>query len=260
MKREMLSFGAVTHLVEGPVPHELDRTNALAVFESLFGIEATEIVAYGLDEAGMAAYGFDEPDMTVSFGMKNGDLPDTPVEQWEIRAVDEGNGTALVSAGNGVVYRAARPAFLDARYESLASRWFFSPLLADLKALAVELDGATYTYEFSGTPSELAVSKGGQALGAARFREFYSLVVSAASDGEYLGLSAPAGEPVLTVRYIYRDPAKPDDALQLYPTGGRTLLASTNGAAEFAIREKYVSAVRAAVSALDAGEPIAQTW
>lgn len=260
MKRAMLSFGAVTHLVEGPVLHELDRTNAIPVFESLFGIEASEIVAYGLDEAGMAAYGFDRPDMIVSFGMKNGDLPDTPIEQWALRAVDKGSGTALISTGNGVVYRVPRPAFLDVRYEELASRWFFSPLIADLKALVIDADGETYAYELSGTASELLVSKNGRALDPARFREFYSLTVSAASDGEYLGLSAPAGEPALTVRYVYRDEAKPDDVLSLYPTGGRTLVASANGAAEFAIREKFASAVRAAVAALDAGEPIAQTW
>ncbi|NLF28013.1 MAG: DUF4340 domain-containing protein [Clostridiales bacterium] len=260
MKREMLSFGAVTHVLEGPVLHELDRTYALSVFESLFGMQATEIVAYGLDDGGMAAYGLDRPDMVVSFGMKNGDLPDTPIEQWELRAVDGGSGTALVSTGSGAVYRVSRPAFLDARYEKLASRWFFSPLLADLKALVIEADGRTYAYGLSGTASALAVSKDGRALDPARFREFYSLIVSAASDGEYLGLSAPAGEPVLAVRYSYLDPAKPDDVLALYPTGGRTLLASKNGAAEFAVREKYASAVRAAMAALDRGEPIAQTW
>lgn len=259
---EMLSFGAVTHLVDGPgIVHEMDRTYGQEIFDALFNLCATEVVAYGLDEAGLAQMGFDQPDAAAEFFMRNGEEPDTPEERWVLRVVFEDGENALITANDsGVVYRAPRPAFASAQYEQLVMRWFVSPLMTDLRALCVEIDGLERVYEIGGSAAQPEIYCEGKAIDLTRFRSFYTLAVSAASNGDYMGIAQPQGEPVLTLRYRYKDEQKADDVLEMYAMDARTLLVSVNSVAEFAMRRNYADVFMQAIEALETGGEIAQTW
>lgn len=259
---EMLSFGAVTHLVDGPgVVHEMDRTYGQEIFDSLFNLCATEVVAYGLDEDGLAQLGFDQPDATAAFSLRNGEEADTPVEDWVVRVVFEEEEGALIAVNDeGVVYRAPRPAFAGAQYERLVMRWFVSPLLTDVEELAVCIGDREYVYKIGGTAAQPQITREGEAVDLARFRSFYTLVVSCAGNGDYLGLVQPQGEPVLRLRYRYKDDQKADDVLEMYEIDARTLLVSVNSVAEFAMRRNYLDVLAQAVDALETGGEIAQTW
>lgn len=75
-----------------------------------------------------------------------------------------------------------------------------------------------------------------------------------------MGIAQPQGEPVLTLRYRYKDEQKADDVLEMYAMDARTLLVSVNSVAEFAMRRNYADVFMQAIEALETGGEIAQTW
>lgn len=117
-----------------------------------------------------------------------------------------------------------------------------------------------YVYKIGGTAAQPQITREGEAVDLARFRSFYTLVVSCAGNGDYLGLVQPQGEPVLRLRYRYKDDQKADDVLEMYEIDARTLLVSVNSVAEFAMRRNYLDVLAQAVDALETGGEIAQTW
>lgn len=260
--RELLSFGAVTHVVQGPgIWHEVDRTYAQEIFDSLFDVYAEELVAYGLTEEEILQKGFASPDLTVQFNLKNGDLPGTPVQPYTLRLLHQEDGSSLVTVNQrGIIYRIAAEPFMQADYARFVNRWFLSPLLADLKSLRISTPGVEHLYEISGTAADLHVAKHGQELPIARFRSFYSLAVSAASNGDYLGLVQMEGKPEMTVEFAYRDENKAPDVLELYALDDRRFAVAVNGVTEYAMRSNYAQTLMDAINALETDAEIPQTW
>lgn len=262
LARELISFGAVTHVIDGPgVIHEVDRTYGQEILGSLLDLYAQSLEAYGLTEEEVLAAGFAQPDLTVCFDLKNGDKPDTPVEAYTLRLLDQGDGSWLAAVNDrGVIYRIGEAPFMRADYALLVNRWFLSPLLADLKALRIATPDAEHLYEISGLAAELQVAKQGKEVDLSRFRSFYSLAVSAASNGDYLGNIQPEGKPLLRMEFYYREAAKEADVLELYELDERRCVAAVNGAAEFAMRNGFAQALLEAITALETGAEIPQTW
>lgn len=239
----------------------MDRTNGQEIFASLFGIHAEAIVAYGLDEAELENRGFDDPDMTVRAVIRNGNAPDAPEETWVLRAVCQEDGRVWLTFNDGgVIYCVAPPAFMDARYENFVSRWFVSPLMVDVRTLVVEYDGASFTYEIGGSSAEPIVTHRGKELDLDRFRAFYTLAVSAASNSSEVLDAEANGSARMRVKFIYRDSEKQADVLELYDLDARSCLVAVNGVAEFAMRNGYERAVKAAVEVLDGGGALPQSW
>lgn len=260
--RELLSFGAVTHVVKGPgILHELDRTYATEIFGSLLDLYAQDIIAYGLSEAELLEKGFAQPDLIVSFDLKNSDKPDTPVYKYKLRLLhkEDGSHWAAVNA-RGIIYRIAGAAFMKANYAGFVDRWFLSPLLVDLKALRITTLEGQYLYEIGGTPSNLYIKKQGREVPLDRFRSFYNLVVSAASNGDYLGLVQTEGSGSLRVEFIYRDELKSPDVLEFYELDDRRYAVAVNSVTEFAMRRNYAQTVAGAIVALETGADIPQNW
>lgn len=262
LARELISFGAVTHVIDGPgVIHEVDRTYGQEIFGSLLDLYAQSLEAYGLTEEEVLAAGFAQPDLTVCFDLKNGDKPDTPVEAYTLRLLDQEDGSWLAAVNDrGVIYRIGEAPFVRADYALLVNRWFLSPLLADLKELRIATPDAEHLYEISGQAAELHVAKQGKEVDLSRFRSFYSLAVSAASNGDYLGNVQPEGNPLLRMEFHYRDEAKEADVLELYELDERRCVAAVNGAAEFAMRNGFTQVLLEAITALETGAEIPQTW
>lgn len=261
-QRQLLSFGAVTHVVEGPgILHELNRTYAQEIFASLFDLYARDIVAYGLTEEDLLERGFAEPDLTVQFSLRNGDAPETPVQPYTLRLLRQEDGSWWAAVNErGVIYHIDAAAFMQAEYTGFVNRWFFSPLLSDLKALCIATPQEEHLYQLSGTAADLQVTKAEQEISLSRFRSFYTLVVSAASNGDALGLPPLEQEPVLTVEFLYQDADKAPDVLELLDLDDRRCAVAVNGVVEFAMRRNYVQALLEAINALETGAEIPQTW
>ena len=261
-KAQLLSFGAVSHVVEGPgVLHELDRTYAQEIFESLLDLYAEDVVAWNISDADLQQYGLDAPDMIVEFGLKNGDDPSTPVQQFCLRIRLQPDGSAYVSCNDrGAVYRAPHAAFMDVEYAKLVNRWFLSPLMADLAQLRISTPDGENLYQIGGTAAEPSITCNGEMVDVARFRSFYTLAVSAASNGDYIAPCEPDGQPLLRLEFVYSDGAKDPDTLEMYALDERRVSVSVNGVVEFAMRSAYVEALTGAMEALKTGAEIAQTW
>jgi hypothetical protein len=254
-----MSFGAATHLVRGRGVHELDQNYGMSVIGSLLGIKAVSVRGYSLTAADIAAMGFGSPYMTAEFGLKNG-TEDVSRIVLSIVKTPEGDFLAHV-AGRAAVYVIAKPAFADISYPKLILRWFLSPLLLDISEVTVETgtQKVDIAYTRASNSDQTAIANG-QAVDIALFQAFYRLITSASSDGEYLPDAAPSGMPELTITYRYKDGAKADDVIRLYPGGMRRMLAEVNGVTEFDIRESFAIRVAAACEALLAGTPIEESW
>lgn len=261
-KVQLLSFGAVSHVVEGPgVLHELDRTYAQEIFESLLDMYAEDVVAWNVSDADLQQYGLDAPDMIVEFGLKNGDDPSTPVQQYSLRIrMQEDGCTYVLCNDRGAVYCVSRAAFMDVEYAKLVNRWFLSPLMADLAQLRVSTPDGENVYMIGGTTAEPSIVCNGETVDVARFRSFYTLAVSAASNGDYIAPCEPDGQPLLRLEFVYSDAAKAPDVLEMYDLDARRMSVSVNGVTEFAMRSAYVDALTGAMEALKTGAEIAQTW
>ena len=262
MALELLSFGAVTHVISGPGGlHEVDRTYAEEVFASLFDLKALEVVDYGLSAEEMDARGFDRPDLQLCVEVKNADAPETPTESWTLRILREEDGTALATVNDaGAVYRIADAAFMHARYGDFVSRWFFSPLMMDLSALRISTPAGDYNFEILGEAAELRVLRDGREVDLSRFRSFYTLAVSAASNGDAASEADAAQAPLARVEFVYRSEGKAPDVLALRALDARRLSVSVNGVTEFAMRSGYLDALQQGLDALEGGGEIPQTW
>lgn len=257
---EALSFGAVTHLVEGPVLHEANSTALIQIAEDLLGLISEGVVDYNCTQEELEAYGFDQPWLQLDFDYKNG--PDAPVNPYSLRVSPWEDGYIVTVNDDGIVYRILDLSFLHPTYEDLTLRWFYSPFLTDLSAVELTRGGETTRFDLSGDHAkDLSVACGGQQVDAESFRSFFRLLTSAAADGPLAQNFVTAETaPLLTVRYLYRNPDKSDDTLSLYPGPTRRLCVETNGAREFTMRENFLTVCSAGLDALLTGTSFSTDW
>ncbi len=265
-QQALVSFGSATHLITAPVLHEINPAEAIPVFESLTGLVSAGVAAYNCDAEALAAYGFDAPLLDVAFDYHNGRKDDMgiPVERIRLRVVpntvDDTGGYLVTKNDEGVVYHIEDMPFCHTAYEKLVIRWFLSPFMIDVDRIELATGGQQYTYQITGTTNdEIAATANGQPADINLFRSFYTLLLSAANDGEYF--AAPQkGALLLTLTYHYRDPQKPDDVIRVYEGDLRRVFVEVNGVCEFAMRDKYVGVVQAAAEALSKGETFTDQW
>lgn len=255
---EAVAFGSVTHLVEGPVVHEVNTTALLQIAEDLLGLISEGVVDYNCTQEELDAYGFGQPWLQIDFDYKNG--ANAPVEPYSLRVARWEGGYIATLNGDGIVYKILDLSFLHVTYEELVLRWFFSPFLTELEALELTSPEGAVRFDLDGSHArDLTVSRDGEPVDGEGFRKFYNLIVSAAADAPVSGIE-PEGEPALTVRYLYRNPEKEPDELALYPAPQRRLYASVNGVCEFTMREGFLDVVRTALDALLSGEDFSTDW
>lgn len=198
--------------------------------------------------------------MRVEFGYQNGG----EAEQYDLRflpAAEDGSYFFVNAKGSGVIYLVARPAFMDLAYEKLLLRWFVSPLLMDVSGVTVETSSGRFDFQVDSTDARNPViTRDGETVDTDQFRSLFKLLVSAASDGDYLGVQPqPEGAPVMTITYHYTE-GKEDDVLALYPGTARRHNVYVNGVCEFAMKETFAQRVTEALAALEAGESFDTNW
>ena len=93
-----------------------------------------------------------------------------------------------------------------------------------------------------------------------RFRTFYQLLISAASDGLLVGEDVPEGEPLLTLTYDYLDEEKKPDVMKLYKGTARRVYVEVNGSMEFSMEETYLARVQAAAAVIMTDEAFETEW
>lgn len=256
-----LSFGALTHLVVEPSLHEANTSALNMIADQLLGLMSEEIVDYNCTWQELSRYGFDKPWLQIDFDYKDGGRAEAVhhtlrVCRWEgsyIAAYDD----------EGVVYRILDQKFLHLEYPDLVLRWFVSPFISDVRSLTAEFGGSVHLYNISGkSAKDVAVKNGsGVPVDAELFRKFFNLAVSAASDGKLLSQRPEiSGEPLLTLRYGYRNAAKKDDLLRFYEAGPRRLWVEVNGVCESAVRREFLNCLQNACLALENGEDFSAEW
>ena len=249
-----ISFGAVTHLVEGKGLYELDQTYGIEILGSILDMVAREVVDYNVTDRQFTEYGFDNSSMNVWFVMNDG-------EEYLLRLVDTNSGMLAHISSKNVIYHIDRPAFADVQYDRLILRWFLSPLLLEMSGMTVEFSDKRCEIRYRRiSNSEQYATVNGRDVGIDHFQAFYRLITSAAADGSYFPDAEPLGEAVLTITYHYSNAAKADDVLRLYPGSARRFLVEVNGICEFDIRESFYTRVREGILNLEAGQPIEENW
>ena len=249
--RDAASFGATTHIIRSPKLHEVDQKEAIEIFSSVVGLLNERVLAYNCSDEELAAYGFDEPYLQIDF-----DFIQTKAAQPErirLRVAPYENGYVVVRDEQRVVHLISDKAFLNVDYSRLVLRWFFSPLITDVAKVEVDMEGENYLFEIAGqTNKELTVTLNDKELDMQVFREYYTVLLSAEHDGEGLITEQHKreAEPVLTIKYTYKDQQKKPDVLKLYRAGARKLYAEANGVTEFKMQEQYLQEIKEATSNL----------
>ena len=261
VKQLARSFGAATHIVRGAGAYELDQTYGLSVLEPLCGLMGQAIVYYGLTSEQEDAMGFAEPYMQIDMDYKNGGTERTHYVLRFLPAAEDNSVFYANAVGSGVVFLIPREAFFDISYDKLLLRWFLSPLMMDVSGITVTDGSRTYDFAIDNTDAKNpVVTLNGAAVDVTLFRSFFQLLGSAANDGTYLGVQpAPAGQPLMSLTYHYTD-GKADDVLALFGGSTRRVNVYVNGVCEFAMKDAFVERVRAALTAIAAGESFDINW
>ncbi len=259
LSRIASSFGAPTHLVMGKGIHELDQTYGVDLLGSLLGLPATGIVGYNYTPQQISDFGFSKPSMQVAFDLKNG--VDTEVVHYALSVLEKDGAFYLTCNDNGVIYQIDKPLFWSIQYDKLPVRWFLSPLMMDVESVELSTDGQTYTFDITGeTNADKKVTCNGAPMDIERFRTFYQLLISAASDGLLVGEDTPEGEPLLTLTYRYLDEEKKPDVMKLYKGTARRVYVEVNGAMEFSMEEAYLARVQAAAAVIMTDKAFETEW
>jgi hypothetical protein len=257
--REALGFGAVTHLVRSPYLRKIDQREAIDVFGSLSGLLNVEALDYNCDDAVLANYGLDDPLVKAEFVYKRGENfePETIVLKTSLY---QGN-YVLVRDDQRLVHLMERKPFFATSYEKLVSRWFLTPFITDVSSVLISSGGREYRFELSGEDNRsLEAELNGAKLNMVLFRNFYTLLVSASSDGLLMEDALAAGPPVLSVVFYYRDPLKKPDSMIFSSGSLRRLYVNVNGVTEFACLERFAQVVETALPALERGEDFRSEW
>jgi len=249
--RDAASFGAATHIIRTPMLHEVDQKEAMEIFSSVVGLLNERVLAYNCTDTELFEYGFDNPYLQIEFDfiLTKEAMPERII----LKVVPYEDGYAVIRDDQRVVHLISDEAFLKVDYAKLVLRWFFSPLITDIARVEVNIDGADNIFEIAGqTNKELSVTLNGKALDMQRFREYYTLLISASNDGEGLIDELPNDEQALlvTIKYEYKDSQKEPDILRLYDAEGRKLYANVNGVTEFKMQEQYIKDLKAATANL----------
>ena len=263
--RETLSFGATTHLIRSPRLRKIDQKEAIDVFGSLSGLLNIEVLDYNCSDDVLAQYGFDDPLVRAEYIYEKSDGSE-PVRIVLKAALFEG-GYILVRDNQRIVHRIEKKAFLVTSYEKLTSRWFLTPFITDIQSIAINSGKHSYRFELSGEDNRsLKASLNNSELDMEKFRKFYTLLISAASDGQLIqaapvtGATGQAAAPVLSVTFYYRDPHKEPDIMSFSHGSLRRLFVTVNGVTEFACLERYAQVLETALQALVKGTDFRTDW
>lgn len=254
-----LSYGSITHLIVSPNEHEASPTTLSTIADQLFGLMSEEIVDYNCTEEELAAYGFDEPYIQYDFMYKRGSAETAEAYCLKVCKTDEGYIATLND--DGVVYRILDLDFLHVSYEDLVMRWFISPFISEVSAIELDYEGGSDRFDIvSDTVSSVSVTREGEEIDSALFRQFYNLLMSAASDSSRLVEVPELSEPVLTLRVCYKDSAKADDVLNFYDAGQRRLYVEVNGVCEFTMRENWLNVTLNALENVKMCKEFSSDW
>jgi hypothetical protein len=260
LKKLAMSFGTATHVVRGATDFQLDNTYGILLFESLFAIQG-DIAGYNLNQDEIAVFGFGSPYMTVDFTMINGE--DLVLQHVNLQLAEANDGRFYATLNDiDAVFLIERLPFMDIRYELLPSRWFLTPMIMNLSAVAIETPDDEYFIEIDATDiKNQQFTFDGQYLDFDLFHAFFRLITSASHDGVYLGpLPYPGDDFLLKITYFYNEADKAPDILTLYSGTGRRVNVFVNGSGEFAMRELFVSRVLDGIENLINGYPIEENW
>jgi hypothetical protein len=269
------SFGAASHLVRSPALHEIDQKECIEVFSSLTGLLNIEVFGYNMTDEELRALGFDRPWVMAEYDYRRNE-EEAPV-RIVLRVVRDRAGYLLVRDERRTVHRIENKAFIGTSYEKLVSRWFLTPFITDLASLTIargydagraagqgagrNIGQKTFVFRLSGKDNRsLEAALDGRPLDIGLFRKFYSLLISASNDGVLLEQPAAEGPPLLAVTFVYRDRKKPDDTMIFSQGSLRRLNVTVNGVTEFAMLERYLGVVSAALEALAEGKDFSTEW
>lgn len=259
--RQAVSFGAVTHMMTEPQLHEANQTELTKIGDSLLGLISEGVVAYNCSEEVLAEYGFDDPLLTIGFDYRNGAGREPQYILLKLSRLEDGTDIVTLD-GEGIIYRIADVEFTGITYETLVSRWFLTPLLTDVAELEIQMQQESYRFETEGSGAkDLSVTLNGEDVDAAQYRKFYNLAVSAAADEAIAGPEPNlTGEPVMSIRFRYKDQKKPDDVMEFYEGQSRRLYVQVNGRCEFTMRNQYKLIVEDALKALKESRDFQVNW
>jgi len=257
---DVLSFGSATHLIElNGMKRRVDQRYATMLFDSVLGLTAIDIVDYNLTETEMSEFGFDNPDMHISFDYRQ--ALDVPNQRYDLKILLKNNVFYADCNDRGIIYQINPPFFYGVELEKIPVRWFFSPILFDLKELEIETEGDKYLFVLSGTTNaDLAVTCNGESFDLDRFRKLYRLVTSAAHDNRMSDVADLNQEAKMNIIYRYRHDKKELDELRLFEAGGRRQYAMVNGLTEFTIKEQFYTRVSQALDVLFTQEEFEIEW
>ena len=256
---QALSFGSVTHLLQGDVLREVNPTALLTLADGILGLISEGIVAYNCTEDDLQAYQLGNSNAWLDIKFDYQLAENAPFTPYRLRFAPYENGYIVTANDLGIIYKTVTLPLLTQTADDYVLRWYFSPFIRDIKA--VELNIGMEKYLFNLTHGDtLLVECNGESISESDFRKFYTLLLSAADDGTSTKVSPSVETSILTICYQYQNPQKNDDVLTLYPHSPRKVIVDINSTAYSTMRMQYVTTVSDALYALLKSQPFQTEW
>lgn len=257
--RVATSFGVASHLMVKPTLQKLDLKEANDQFSALVGLLSYGIEAYNTTLKTQNEYGFNNPDLLIDFEFSpNGEVEPIP---YQLKVVKKEGEHFVMVNNNGVIHKIENEAFLSLSYETLISRWFYTPLLLDVDQLRIEINQKEYVFNIQKlSKNDISVTVNNQSINTDLFRKFYNLVVSASHDGTYQPFTLKDQAKLMEIEFSYIDNEKSNDVVQYYAGDTRRNNVCYANVCDFVIKDNYIEYIQNAITSLINGDDFRVDW
>ena len=249
------TYSYFTYAVTSPSLKPVDAESIFTQIDEILETTAQTVLTGNYTDAELAQYGLDQPDARIEVTFSEEFEEDT-IFSFLLSFQD--NTVYAVCNDVPIIYTLSKADWMSLQYQNAVHGLFLLPSIYDISRATVQTDGKSYRFDVSGEKSE-NVSYEGRLIDKTAFSKFYQLLIGASHDGNYVPDAQPAGEPLLTITFDYRNDSE-SDTLQFYDAGVRKLYVAVNGKIEFTMMSSYLEKVQKACEQIINGETPNPDW
>lgn len=204
---------------------------------NLINLQAEKVAAIHPTNDQLNECGLSEPVASVQFSYDASGVEQTCV----LNVGEADNAIYLMRDDRPVIYQMAAESvpWLGLDYGDFVSRRAPMPSIWDVASVTVTTAQQTVVFELSGKDDDFSVVCGEKNLDVDKFKSYYQTLIGISAD-EYTQTQPDSETPLFTIKYTYRDSAKPADTVQFFDGPTRRVIMQVNGGDRFLLKEKQL--------------------